>query len=195
MQNAYRLIVGLGNHGQQYENTRHNAGFWWLDKLSELTNYQITGFSIEKKFSSLMAQVQFKGEKLLLCKPMTYMNRSGSAVRAVCQFYSISPEQVLLIHDELDLAPGVIKLKVNGGHGGHNGLSDTISHLHSKEFTRLRIGIGHPGQRHQVSDYVLHSPSKQDALLIEQAIERSFEIFPLLLAGNIDNAMNILHRQ
>jgi len=187
---AIQLIVGLGNPGSDYEPTRHNAGFWFVDELAQRCQQP---FRSEQRFQSEVARCLIDGNECRLQKPMTFMNRSGQAVRSLLQFFKISLEQVLIVHDELDLEPGVIKLKKGGGHGGHNGLRDLISHLGSKDFYRLRIGIGHPGHRDQVVDYVLKKPSKQDRLQIEEALIDALNVMPDVLQGQFERAMNVLH--
>jgi len=150
-----KLIVGLGNPGKQYENTRHNAGFWFVEEVAR--QYQLQ-FRPETKFLGEVARVQSNGHDVWLLKPMTFMNRSGQSIQSLANFYKISPDQILVVHDELDLSPGTAKLKSGGGHGGHNGLRDTIAALGTPAYLRLRLGIGHPGHRDQVVDYVLHPP-------------------------------------
>jgi len=141
---AIRLIVGLGNPGREYEGNRHNVGFWWVDELARLQN---VNFKHENKFHGETARGKLHGHEAWLLKPQTFMNGSGRAVGALAQFYKIPPEEIMIVHDELDLPPGVARMKKAGGHGGHNGLKDTIAHLGTKDFWRLRIGIGHPGER------------------------------------------------
>jgi PTH1 family peptidyl-tRNA hydrolase len=184
-----KLIVGLGNPGREYEGTRHNAGFHWVDRLAELL--QIT-LKPETRFHGLCARTQGDSEIWLL-EPQTYMNVSGRSVSAVCQFYKIPIDKILIVHDELDLPPGTVKLKKGGGLGGHNGLKDIAAKLGTQDFWRLRIGIGHPGDRGAVVGYVLHPPGKEDAQLIGQAIEKSLEVWPLLVKGNCEAAMLKLH--
>jgi len=187
---AIQLIVGLGNPGSDYEPTRHNAGFWFVDELAQRCQQQ---FRSEQRFQSEVARCLVDGNEYRLQKPMTFMNRSGQAVRSLLQFFKIPLEQVLVVHDELDLEPGVVRLKKGGGHGGHNGLRDLISHLGSKDFYRLRIGIGHPGHRDQVVDYVLKKPSKQDRLQIEEALVDALNVMPDVVQGQFERAMNTLH--
>lgn len=185
-----KAIIGLGNPGREYQNHRHNVGFWLLEQLLPAAE-----FRPQTKFSAELAQTSFASHSVFLLKPQTYMNRSGLAVRQLLQFYKIPLEQILVVHDDLDLPPGVAKLKKGGGHGGHNGLRDIIAHLHSKDFYRLRIGIGHPGDRSRVSDYVLSAPSQADRLLLQQAIENSIAVLDTIVAGKMDQAMNRLHSQ
>jgi len=185
-----QLIVGLGNPGSDYEPTRHNAGFWFVDELAQRCQQP---FRSEQRFQSEVARCLFDGNECRLQKPMTFMNRSGQAVRSLLQFFKIPLEQVLVVHDELDLSPGVVRFKKGGGHGGHNGLRDLISHLGSKDFYRLRVGIGHPGHRDQVVDYVLKKPSKQDRLQIEEALVDALDVMPDIIQGRFERAMNALH--
>ena len=185
-----QLIVGLGNPGADYEPTRHNAGFWFVDELAR-RNQQ--SFRKEQRFQSEVARCRIDSSDCRLQKPMTFMNRSGQAVRALMQFFRIPLQQILVVHDELDLPPGVIKLKQGGGHGGHNGLRDLISHLGSKDFYRLRVGIGHPGHRDQVVDYVLKKPSQDDRRLIEDALYEAQSVMPDIVRGEFARAMNTLH--
>lgn len=154
-----KLIVGLGNPGRQYETTRHNAGFLFLDKLISESN---GGWVKESRFDGLLAEIGVAGEKVKLLKPCTFMNRSGQAVGKVARYYKLVPEEILVVHDELDFDVGVVKLKKDGGHAGHNGLKDIIAHLGSKEFYRLRIGIGRPPVGKDIADYVLSDPSKHE---------------------------------
>lgn len=187
---AIRLIVGLGNPGREYETTRHNVGFLWVDELARL---QKLNFKSEAKFHGLTARGQLHGHEVLLLKPQTFMNASGRAVGALAQFYKIAPAEMLVVHDELDLSPGVARLKMGGGHGGHNGLKDIIAHLGSKDFWRLRIGIGHPGDRTEVSDYVLNDPRREERELIDDAMQQSQNIAHLVIEGKTEAAMLKLH--
>ncbi len=181
------LIVGLGNPGPEYDKTRHNAGFWFVDALAA------GGFRPEAKFQGEVARVHVGGHEVWLLKPMTFMNRSGQAVAAMARFYKIPPEAILVVHDELDLAPGVVRLKQGGGHGGHNGLRDIVSQLGSREFVRLRLGIGHPGNSREVVNYVLGRPPAGEREAIEAGIEAVRTVLPNLLAGELQRAMNTLH--
>ena len=184
-----KLIVGLGNPGPQYEATRHNAGFWWVDKVCTETGSKL---NLEAKFFGHVGKLTGVSEVWLL-KPTTFMNVSGRAVGAIAKFYKISPEQVLVIHDELDLPPGTAKLKKGGGHGGHNGLKDIAAQLGTPDFWRLRIGIGHPGDKSQVANFVLHAPTRDEQTLIQQNIDQSTPLLPLLLQGKFEEAMLKLH--
>lgn len=183
-----RLVVGLGNPGQKYERTRHNAGFWWVERLARA---QRVDPRPERKFHGVVARLTTPHDCWLLM-PQTFMNLSGQAVEALATFYKITPQEILVVHDELDLPPGAAKLKLGGGVAGHNGLKDINARL-GPDFWRLRLGIGHPGQRDLVIDYVLRTPAPEEATLIEQAIDRSLEIWPRMVAGEMEKAMHALH--
>lgn len=185
-----KLIVGLGNPGREYEGSRHNAGFWWVD---EFARTQQGIFKAENKFHGLVARSQVHGRETILLKPQTFMNASGRSVAALAQFYKIAAAEMLVVHDELDLPPGSAKLKFGGGHGGHNGLKDIVAHLGTHDFWRLRIGIGHPGERTEVVDYVLHEPRREETELIKQAMQRAQELAPLIADGKLEAAMLKLH--
>lgn len=194
MSTPIRLIVGLGNPGPEYETTRHNAGFWLADHIADDLR---ASFAMEKGFSGFVAKARHGGENVVLLKPMTYMNRSGQSVGALARFYKFTPEQILVLHDELDLAPGQVKLKQGGGHAGHNGLRDIQAALGSPAFWRLRIGIGHPrtlGLAQQVADFVLHPPRREEMAGIEAVIDRCRAVTPLLLDGEFVRATQQLHR-
>lgn len=185
-----KLIVGLGNPGERYQKTRHNAGFWLLD---ELVRHAGERFREEKKFFGDYARVTIGHMPVHLLKPQTFMNASGRAVAALAKFYSLAPDEILVAHDELDLPEGAIKLKLGGGHGGHNGLRDIIKALDSRDFYRLRIGIDHPGDKNQVVDYVLHPPGKEGLGKIEDAMRKGENILPILLKDGAEKAMHQLH--
>ena len=185
-----KLIVGLGNPGSEYTETRHNAGFWFVEELAAANGAQ---FRSEKKFHGEVAKIHVAGCDIWLLKPQTFMNRSGQAIKSLASFYRMNAENILVAHDELDLEVGVIKLKMGGGHGGHNGLRDTIAHLGTKDFHRLRIGIGHPGSKNQVVDYVLHRPSQDERIGIDNAISDARSVLPLLAEGAMEKAMHQLH--
>jgi PTH1 family peptidyl-tRNA hydrolase len=187
------LLVGLGNPGKPYAATRHNAGFWWLESIARQLG--AGPFKLESKFQGLVSKGQCAGEDVLLVMPQNFMNRSGLSVGSVAKFYKIPVERILVAHDELDMVPGIARLKTGGGHGGHNGLRDLIAHLGSADFHRLRIGIGHPGDRAQVSDYVLSAPSKIDLDKIERAIDVSLPYGAQVIAGAMQTAMNGLHTE
>ena len=188
-----RLFVGLGNIGPEHEDTRHNAGFWLADAIAADLGVR---FAQERKFHGMVARAKVAGNELWLLKPSTYVNRSGQAVVALALFYKILPHQILLAHDELDLPPGAVKLKLGGGTAGHNGLKDTQARLSTAEFWRMRIGIGHPRTlqlEQDVGDFVLHRPRKDEAVLIGEAIERARAVVDLLAAGKYEAAMLKLH--
>jgi len=185
-----RAIVGLGNPGAKYADTRHNAGFWFVDSLARRFGCR---FRVEAKFFGEVCRLQLDGEDCWLLKPTTFMNRSGQAVAALARFYKLKPEEVLVAHDEIDLPPGEIKLKLGGGHGGHNGLRDIIPALGSKDFLRLRVGVGHPGHKDAVVDYVLDRPPRAEQEAIDAALDRAEARIADLVAGDIAGAMNILH--
>ncbi len=191
MTDPIQLVVGLGNPGPKYDQTRHNAGFWFVD--AQAKQYQ-RNFQAESRFSGDICTLQLAGEKLRLLKPMTFMNRSGLAVRQVVDYYKIQLHQVLVVYDEIDLPPGTARLKYDGGHGGHNGMRDIVSHL-GKAFWRLRIGVGHPGHRDDVVNYVLGRPSRSDHNLIEESMAEIDAVFSDIIAGKTENAMNTLHRK
>ena len=187
---SIRLIVGLGNPGREYETTRHNVGFWWLD---EFARRESLSFKLEAKFHGLAVRTQLQGHELVLLKPQTFMNLSGRAVGAIAQFYKILPSEILVVHDELDLQPGIARLKLGGGHGGHNGLKDIIAQLATKDFWRLRLGIGHPGDRAQVVNYVLNDPRQEERELIEEAMQQSLHVALQVIEGKTEAAMLKLH--
>ena len=184
-----RMIVGLGNPGPEYAQTRHNAGFWLVDLLAQQHGGR---FRTERKFAAELATVGIQGAEVLLLKPQTFMNRSGGSVQAAAAYLKIPVEQILVVHDDLDLSPGDARLKQGGGHGGHNGLRSMISHL-GPGFWRLRLGIGHPGNRAEVIDYVLQRASREDEVLIQQAVADSADVIPILLGSGDQPAMHKLH--
>ncbi len=184
-----KLIVGLGNPGSKYAKTRHNAGFWFVD---ELVNRLGGEFKTETKFSGEIAKTLIGHQRVWLLKPSTFMNRSGLAAHQLASFYKIPAEDILVVHDELDLEPGTVRLKSGGGHGGHNGLRDLHAHM-GKNYWRLRLGIGHPGDRNKVVDYVLSKPSKDDAVAIHNAIDQSLTVIEDIVMGETQKAMNTLH--
>lgn len=184
-----RLVVGLGNPGREYEATRHNAGFWWVENLAQAQRVVLHN---EPRFQARLGRVRAGADDCWLLLPQTYMNASGRAVAALANFYKIGPDDMLVVHDELDLPPGTARLKKGGGVAGHNGLKDIARHL-GREFWRLRIGIGHPGDRAEVVNYVLHPPRVEETPLISDAIERSLAVWPLMAAGEMEKAMHRLH--
>lgn len=188
---AIKLIIGLRNPGSAYEHTRHNAGAWFTHALAQ--RHSSASFKLDKKMQAEIADFQLNQHTCKLALPITFMNHSGQPTRAISQFYRIDPQEVLVVHDELDLPAGRIKLKTGGGHGGHNGLKDIIAHLGSPEFHRLRVGIGHPGHSDLVHQYVLSKPSMQDKQQIYDAIDRGIAIIPWVLSDEIARAMNQLN--
>ncbi|MBT8420600.1 MAG: aminoacyl-tRNA hydrolase [Gammaproteobacteria bacterium] len=170
--------------------TRHNAGFWFVDELAY--RFQQT-FRVAAGFFGQACRIEEGNIHCRLFKPATFMNESGLAVAALFRYYRYAPEQLLVVHDELDLPPGTVRLKQGGGHGGHNGLRDIIAHIDTRDFNRLRIGVGHPGHRDDVVGYVLRSAPKEEQTLIEQAIARAYGEFPALIGGDLARTMNSLH--
>ena len=186
---AIAVIIGLGNPGEKYTKTRHNAGFWVLDALADSAGVTLKP---EKKVMGDVAQAAIGFSNIRLFKPSTYMNESGQAIRRLLDFYKLSPEQMLVVHDELDLPPGTNRLKQGGGHGGHNGLRDIISHC-SRDFLRLRVGIGHPGEKSQVTGYVLRNPGSKERELIERYLPDAEQAVETLLKDGLEKAMLQLH--
>ncbi|HNW78611.1 MAG TPA: aminoacyl-tRNA hydrolase [Candidatus Competibacteraceae bacterium] len=185
-----RLLVGLGNPGPEYADTRHNAGFWLVDALARQHG---GAFRAEARFHGELCRISTDGRDAWLLKPLTFMNRSGQAVAALARFHRITPAEILVIHDDLDLTPGTVRLKRGGGHGGHNGLRDLIAHLGDNSFARLRLGIGHPGDSREVVNYVLRRAPATEQALIEQAMSAALRELPLLLNGHWDQAVRALH--
>ena len=183
-----RLIVGLGNPGAEYTETRHNAGFWFCERLADKLGAR---FSHESRFHGLVANAREAGVMLLM--PQTFMNRSGQSVGALARFYRITPAEILVVHDELDIPPGQLRLKFGGGLGGHNGLKDITAHCGTQDFWRLRIGIGHPGDRNQVVNFVLKPPRREERDLIDEAVERALSAWPQLVDGNWNAASTKLN--
>lgn len=187
---AIKLIVGLGNPGKDYQSHRHNVGFWFCDALAHL----YTGtFKKDSKFFGEVTQVNIAGANVRLLKPSTYMNASGQSIQSLAKFYQINADEILVVHDELDLEPGIARIKSTGGHGGHNGLRNTIKALDSKDFYRLRIGIGHPGDKSQVADFVLHSPNNLEFERIQNTLTDSLQVIEEVVKGNTESAMQTLH--
>ncbi|WP_066569158.1 aminoacyl-tRNA hydrolase [Snodgrassella sp. CFCC 13594] len=185
-----KLIVGLGNPGAEYEHTRHNAGFDFVD---ELAWHWKAHFKDEKKFFGQVARAALSTGDVWLLKPDTYMNKSGTAVKALAAFYKIQPSEILVVHDEMDIPCGWVKFKKGGGNGGHNGLKDIQAQLGSADFYRLRLGIDHPAERAQVVNYVLHKPRLAEREQIEDAMSKSLTVMPLILADEFSAAQQILH--
>ncbi len=190
MSSGIQLIVGLGNPGPDYENTRHNAGAWFVSELAHLHHATLRPVS---KFHGCHGTVHLQGHDIHLLIPTTFMNLSGQAIGALASYYKIPPQAILIAHDEIDLPVGDIRLKFDGGHGGHNGLRDAIRHLNSNQFYRLRIGIGHPGNSKEVIDYVLKPPKKTERDDIDAALQSAQAILPNLLDGHFQKAMQQLH--
>jgi PTH1 family peptidyl-tRNA hydrolase len=188
--NRLRLIAGLGNPGAEHLRTRHNAGFWFVDALALEAQGR---FGIESKLHAETARIPYQGESLLLLKPITYMNRSGTAIAAALRYYKIEPEEMLVVHVDLDLPPGTARLKFDGGHGGSNGLRDIFAHLGHGRFHRLRIGIGHPGHKDRVTSWVLGRPGAADEQAMLGAIGRALDVLPLVVKGESSEAMKRLH--
>ena len=186
-----KLVVGLGNPGREYEATRHNAGFWWVENLADAEGVRLHA---ESKFFGRVGRLAKAAHDCWLLLPQTYMNVSGRAVQALASYYKIEPDEILVVHDELDLEAGTVRLKKGGGVAGHNGLKDIAAKL-GPDFWRLRLGIGHPGDRAMVTDYVLHVPRQEEADLISGAIERSLAVWPLILGGEMEKAMHRLHTE
>lgn len=185
-----RLIVGLGNPGPEYEDTRHNAGFWWVDGAAR----QLGGtLAFDRSYHGNVARVNRSAGPVWLQQPMTFMNLSGKAVSPLARFFKIAPEQILVVHDELDLPPGEAKLKRGGSAAGHNGLKDIQAQLGTPDFWRLRLGIGHPGHRGEVAAYVLRKPPLDERIAIDQALSRSLQALPQLLDGAFDRATALIH--
>jgi PTH1 family peptidyl-tRNA hydrolase len=191
---SIRLIVGLGNPGPEYALTRHNAGFWLVDQLAN----SLPGCRLQRetRFNAFVAKTVIAGNEVWLLEPQTFMNRSGQSVGGIARFFKILPDEILVVHDELDLAPGAAKLKKGGSSGGHNGLKDITAALGTQDYWRLRLGIGHPrtmGIQQPVADFVLHRPRKEEQNLIEDAIDKSVRILPLAVEGKLDIATMQLH--
>ena len=190
MTTGLRLIVGLGNPGPEHAKTRHNAGFHFVEALAAREGAR---WNLESKLFGEVARVTLAGQQVWLLKPATFMNLSGKSITAALRFWKIEPEQMLVAHDELDLAPGIARLKFDGGHGGQNGLRDTIRLLGHARFHRLRVGIGHPGHKDRVVPWVLGRPGADDSLLIERAIDEAMDVLPLAVEGQFNEAMKRLH--
>ena len=185
-----RLIVGLGNPGTEYARTRHNAGFWFIDALAQSEGVR---FGLESKLFGETAKLSIAGQPIWLLRPATFMNASGKSVTAALRYFKIAPEDMLVVHDELDLAPGVARLKFDGGHGGQNGLRDISRLLGHGQYHRLRLGIGHPGHKDHVTSWVLGRPGAADEALLLRAIGDAAEVLPLAVAGSFAEAMKQLH--
>lgn len=185
-----RLLVGLGNPGPEYEATRHNAGFWFIDDVARQLGARLVP---ERSYFGLVARVNRPDGPIWLLEPMTFMNLSGKSVAALARFFKIAPNEILVAHDELDVLPGNAKMKIGGGHGGHNGLKDINAQLGSADYWRLRLGIGHPGVKAEVVDYVLRKPPAEQREAIEKSIAQSLGALDLMLAGDMDKALVKVH--
>lgn len=186
----FKLLVGLGNPGPEYEDTRHNAGFCWLEAVARELKANLNP---ERSYFGVAGRTSFEGRPIWLLEPMTFMNRSGQSVAALARFFKIAPEEILVAHDELDLEPGELKLKKGGGHAGHNGLRDIHAQLGSSDYWRLRIGVGHPGVKSEVANWVLKKPAPDQRDALEQSIQRAVRALPDLLAGRMDKATAAIH--
>ena len=185
-----QLFVGLGNPGTEYEATRHNAGFWWIDAMARELKVNLVD---ERSYFGRVARAQVKGQTVWLLEPQTYMNLSGKSVGALARFFKIAPAQILVIHDELDLPPGEAKLKFGGGHAGHNGLRDIHAQLGTPDYWRLRVGIGHPGNKDEVAGWVLRKPPAEQRDAIEACVSRTLTAWPDLVAGDTTRATQKIH--
>ena len=185
-----KLFVGLGNPGPEYEATRHNAGFWWIDALARDWKLQLAP---ERAYNGLLARTQVNGQTVWLLEPQTFMNVSGKSVAALARFFKIEPAEILVVHDELDVVPGEVKLKFGGSHAGHNGLRDIHAQLGTGDYWRLRLGIGHPGVKSEVIHWVLKKPLKEQRQAIDDAIVRTLHAVPVLMAGEMEKATMLIH--
>ena len=185
-----KLFVGLGNPGPEYESTRHNAGFWWIDELARSLKAPL---QMDKGYHGLVARTSVQGQTVWLLEPQTFMNLCGKSVAALARFYKIQPQEILVVHDELDLPPGEAKLKLGGSHAGHNGLRDIHAQLGTDTYWRLRLGVGHPGIKSEVIHWVLKKPSLDHRIAIDQTIARSLKALPHFLSGEMDKATMLVH--
>ena len=185
-----KLLVGLGNPGSEYETTRHNAGFWFVEGAARALK---TSLAMDRNYHGLVARISFQGQPLWLLQPQTFMNLSGKSVAALARFFKLNADEILVAHDELDLPPGESKLKFGGSHAGHNGLRDIHAQLGTGDYWRLRLGVGHPGVKSEVVHWVLKKPSVDERIAIDQCIDRALAALPTLLVGDMDNAMQLIH--
>jgi PTH1 family peptidyl-tRNA hydrolase len=185
-----KLFVGLGNPGPEYEATRHNAGAWWIDALAGALKVQLV---MDRNYHGFVARTTVGGQTVWLLQPQTFMNLSGKSVAALARFFKILPNEILVAHDEMDIAPGEAKLKLCGSHAGHNGLRDIHAQLGSSDYWRLRLGVGHPGDKSEVVSWVLKKPSADHRIAIEQTIDRALKALPHLLNGDMDKATMLIH--
>ena len=185
-----KLFVGLGNPGPEYEYTRHNAGFWWIDEVARALK---TTLVMDKSYQGLVGRTSVNGQSVWLLEPQTFMNVSGRSVGSLARFFKIAPQEILVAHDELDLEPGQAKLKLGGSHAGHNGLRDIHAQLGTDQYWRLKLGVGHPGIKSEVVQWVLKKPSLDHKVAIDQAIDRSVKALPHFLDGTMEKAMLLIH--
>jgi PTH1 family peptidyl-tRNA hydrolase len=185
-----KLFVGLGNPGTEYESTRHNVGFWWVDALARELKLSL---SMDKGYHGLVARTSLHGQTIWLLEPQTFMNLSGKSVAALARFFKIAPEEILVVHDELDITPGQAKLKFGGSHAGHNGLRDIHAQMGTDDYWRLRLGIGHPGVKSEVVSWVLKKPAPEQRTAIEECIARTLKAVPALMGGEMEKATLLVH--
>ena len=185
-----KLFVGLGNPGPEYEATRHNVGFWWIDALARQLKVSL---AMDRSYYGLVARTVINGQTVWLLEPQTFMNLSGKSVAALARFFKIAPQEMLVVHDELDIAPGEAKLKLGGSHAGHNGLRDIHAQMGTDDYWRLRIGVGHPGVKSEVVNWVLKKPMLDHRIAIDQCIDRTLKALPHLMAGDMDKATMLIH--
>ena len=185
-----KLFVGLGNPGPEYELTRHNVGFWWVDALAD--DLKLT-LAADRNYHGLVARATLHGQNVWLLEPRTFMNLSGRSVAALARFFKIPPEEIMVVHDDLDIVPGHAKLKFGGSHAGHNGLRDIHAQLGTGDYWRLRLGIGHPGVKSEVVDWVLRKPAPDQRVAIEECIARTLKAVPAMLAGEMEKATLLVH--
>lgn len=185
-----KLFVGLGNPGPEYHDTRHNAGFWWLDALARELKVSL---AMDKNYYGLVARTSVEGHTIWLLAPQTFMNLSGKSVAALARFFKIAPDEIMVAHDELDVVPGQVKLKFGGSHAGHNGLRDIHAQLGSSDYWRLRLGVGHPGNKDEVVSWVLKKPILDDRVAIDQCIDRALKAVPDLIQGAMERATMLTH--
>ena len=185
-----KLFVGLGNPGPEYEFTRHNAGFWWIDAVAEALKIQLV---MNKAYHGLIGRASIQGQAVWLLEPQTFMNSSGKSVAALARFFKIAPQEILVAHDELDMAPGEAKLKLGGSHAGHNGLRDIHAQLGTPEYWRFKLGVGHPGIKSEVIHWVLKKPSLDHRIAIDQSIARALTALPQMIAGEMEKATMLVN--
>ena len=185
-----KLFVGLGNPGPEYESTRHNAGFWWIDAMAEALKINL---AMDKSYYGQVGRTSINGQPVWLLKPQTFMNLSGKSVAALARFFKIEPQEILVAHDELDIAPGEAKLKLGGSHAGHNGLRDIHAQLGTPDYWRLKLGVGHPGIKSEVIHWVLKKPSLDHRIAIDQSMARALTALPNIIAGEMDKATMLVH--